>query len=75
MKTSLFIIKTGEDYIRVREGEYLPCRLDKASVFPMDREDEVMRHVAAMETQGFSEPAVFKLILTEEPFKRQTAET
>lgn len=62
------IIKDHDRYIRVKGDDYQVCNLDKASVFPMDKLDEVKRHVDTMKENGFERPAMAKLILREEPF-------
>ena len=68
METTLLIIKDHDRYIRVKGDGYQICNLDKASVFPMDKLDEVKRHVDTMKENGFDRPAMAKLILREEPF-------
>ncbi len=66
METQLLIIKTGEAYIRVKEGEYGVCGLDKASVFPMEKLETVKAHVAAMEKVHGWPGVIHRLILREE---------
>lgn len=68
METELLIIKTGSDYIRVKEGHYHRCKLDKASVFPMTKLEEVKGHLRKLNAMGEMNPALFKLILKEIPF-------
>lgn len=62
------IIKNRDQYVRVKGEDYQVCNLDKASVFPMDKLDEVKRHVDTMKQNGFEKPVMAKLILREEPF-------
>ena len=69
-KIELLVLKAAEDYLRVRDGEYLKCGLDKASVFPMTRKKEVLSHLARLGELGFSSPAVSLLELEEEPYLR-----
>lgn len=59
-------MKSGDNYIRVKNEEYLLVQLDKASVFPMDKLDLVRRHKTSLITAGFEQVALKKLILTEE---------
>ena len=70
METQLLIIKTGESYIRVKEGTYNICGLDKASVFPMDKLETVRGHVADMEKKHGWHGTIHRLILREEPLER-----
>jgi hypothetical protein len=64
----LLIIKNGEHYIRHKENDYISCKLDKASVFPMEQVEAVKHHLDKLQTKGFNQVSVRKLILTEEPF-------
>lgn len=68
METTLLIIKNRDHYIRVKGDEYQVCTLDKASVFPMEKLEQVKRHVDTMEQNGFEQPVIARLILREEPF-------
>ena len=62
----LLIIKSGRDYIRYNDDNYLFVRLDKASVFPLDRMEQVKQHESRLKEQGFYNVCIRKLILTEE---------
>ena len=62
----LLIIKSGQDYIRFKDGDYLLVRLDKASVFPFDQMDVVQKHETRLKKQGFDHVCIKRLILTEE---------
>ncbi len=62
----LFILKSGNDYIRVREDRYQCVKLDKASVFPENLMDEVRQHETELKKQGFSNVCIKRLVLTEE---------
>ena len=62
----LLIIKSGPDYIRYKDDNYLLVRLDKASVFPLDRMEQVKQHESRLKEQGFDNVCIRKLILTEE---------
>jgi hypothetical protein len=70
----LLIIKSGKDYIRVKAEKYMRCRLDKASVFPMDKLDEVRTHVKIMNAKGFRRVSISRLTLLEEPFEGHNTE-
>ena len=63
----LLIIKTGDNYIRVRQNAYEAVDMDKASVFPMPQIARVKEHLAKARSSGFSEAAIYRLHLTEEP--------
>ena len=62
----LLIIKTGKDYIRVKDDNYFIVQLDKASVFPLEKLDLVKNHESSLRQQGFKDTYIKKLILTEE---------
>jgi len=63
----LLIIKSGSEYIRVKEQAYLLCKIDKASVFSLEKLTEVKRHVEAVRNSGFQDVSIRKLVLREEP--------
>ncbi|MDM8537751.1 hypothetical protein QUF70_13420 [Desulfobacterales bacterium HSG17] len=60
------IIKTGKDYIRVKDDKFHIVKLDKASVFPFEKLDLVKNHESSLQQQGFKDACIKKLILTEE---------
>ncbi len=70
----LLIIKSGNDYIRVKAENYILCRLDKASVFPMDKLEEVKNHARMLRKKGFHRISISRLRLSEEPFENQEIE-
>lgn len=62
----LLILKSGEKYIRLKDGRYLLVGLEKASVFPLDKMDVVRRHESRLNKEGFMNICVKKIVLTEE---------
>lgn len=62
----LIIIKSGDDYIRVKNDSYFCVPLDKASVFPMDALDQARLHLTNLNAEGFEKVVLKRLILTEE---------
>jgi len=73
MKTiDLLIIKTGAEYIRFKDNKYIPCRLDKASVFPMEQLETVKDHLQKLQNSNFKQVSIRKLILSEEAFDIET---
>ena len=62
----LLIIKTGKDYIRVKDDNFYIVKLDKASVFPFEKLDLVKNHASRLKEQKFNSICIKKLILTEE---------
>ena len=70
----LLIIKSGNDYIRVEAGDYIPCQLDKASVFPMDKLEAVKSHADKLKEKGFIRILICRLKLSEEPFESHDSE-
>lgn len=61
----LLILKSGSEYIRCKDKDYLPVKLDKASVFPMDQMERVRQHQTRLNEKGFQTVRIKKLILTE----------
>ena len=61
----LLIIKSGKDYIRIKNQQYLIAKLDKASVFPFAQLDIVKLHESDLKDRGFKDVSIKKLILTE----------
>ncbi len=62
----LLIIKTGKDYIRVKDDNFFIVKLDKASVFPFEKLGLVKNHASSLKSQKFNNVCIKKLILTEE---------
>lgn len=62
----LLIIKSGNDYIRIKENRFVLCGLDKASVFPVDLADEVRSLRDRLESEGVRHVCIKKLVLTEQ---------
>jgi hypothetical protein len=69
VEMELLIIKSGEDYVRVKTENYNLCQLDKASVFPIDHLDQVKKHVKKLKEKDFPFIAIYKLKLIEEPLE------
>jgi hypothetical protein len=65
----LLIIKSGGDYIRIKDGAFIQCGIDKASVFPYEKLDTVKRHIKTLKAGGIKSPAIYKLVMHEEPMK------
>jgi hypothetical protein len=65
----LLIIKSGNDYIRVKAESYIFCQLDKASVFPLDKLEEVRTHAKILREKGCRRISISRLKLSEEPFE------
>jgi hypothetical protein len=70
----LLIIKCDKDYIRIKDGSYSCCRLDKASVFPMDKLEQVRIHANSLRKKGFRRVSIASLKLSEEPFEDHDVE-
>jgi hypothetical protein len=64
----LLIIKSGNEYVRIKEDADLLVGLDKASVFPLERLETVQAHIGKLREQGFENLRIYKLKLSEEPF-------
>ena len=61
----LLIIKSGQEYIRIKSKEDLLVPLDKASVFPTGQIERVNQHVTRLKKEGFGTVCIKRLILTE----------
>jgi len=64
----LLLIKSGKDYIRIKENRYIASSLEKASVFPFDQIESVKQHMKHLEKLNFENVSVKKLILKEEDY-------
>jgi len=64
----LLIIKSGNEYVRIKEDADLLVGLDKASVFPFEKLETVQAHIGKLRAQGFENVGIYKLKLSEEPF-------
>ena len=64
----LLIIKNKNEYLRVKDREYLFVGLDKASVFPLEKLETVQDHIKKLQDQGFEHIAIYRLKLSEEPY-------
>ncbi len=62
----LLIIKSGKDYIRFKDGRFLTTSLDKAGVYPLDKLELVKAYKNQLESEGFPDVVIKKLVLTEE---------
>jgi hypothetical protein len=70
----LLVIKSGKDYIRVQAENYIPCQLDKASVFPLHKLEAVRTHVHLLKEKGFRRIWISRLTLSETPFENPDCE-
>lgn len=61
----LLVIKSGAAYIRIRETGIVAVGLDKASVWPLARLNQVEEQLGRVQNSGFPEAAIFRLTLTE----------
>jgi len=66
--TELLIIKAGENYYRFKDGNYFPCDMNKASVFPIERLDEAKELCSTLHKDGIPEASLKKLFIIEEPY-------
>ncbi len=70
----LLILKTKDKYIRFKKDEYVICDMDKASVFPMSRIQEVREHLLNLRRKGFTDVSVNKLLIKEVPYDIENEE-
>ena len=66
----LIIIKSGEDYIRVKNECFYRVNLDKASVFPVEQLELVQVYQKKLIREGFKTVSLKKLMISEEDFER-----
>ncbi len=71
METQLLIIKSNTSYIRIKADGFHLCTLDKASVFPFSKLEEVKTHVKKIQAQGSFSAEIYLLRLIEEPYHAQ----
>ena len=64
----LLILKSGQDYIRHKDGKFIRCGLDRASVYPPAQADRARAHLAAARALGFDDVSIRLLKLTEAPY-------
>ncbi len=64
----LLVIKSTPHYIKVTNGAYEMCALEKASVFPIKLLTQVKTHVRNLKNNGFSNIQINKLTISETPF-------
>lgn len=65
--TELLILKE-EDYFRFSPDGVQPCGMNKASVYPLDRYDEVKTLLHSLHEAGYTKAKIMKLTITEEPY-------
>jgi hypothetical protein len=66
--TELLIIKAGDDYFRFREDGFVPCAMNKASVFPLTKLAEAKALCQKLRDAGIAGAALHKLTIIEEPY-------
>ena len=67
----LLVIKYGDKYVRIKEGEHVLCSIQKTSVFPITDLEEVKYHVLELGRKGHQSPKVYKLVLHEEELEER----
>ncbi len=60
------VIKVSDSYIRVRAEKYELCSMEKASVFPMEKIEQVKDRVIRLRNMGLKDVHMFKLTITED---------
>ena len=64
----LLIIKSRDHYFRFKQDTYKTCPMNKASVFPLEKVAEVKILKKKLEDDGIVDAAIYRLIISEEPF-------
>ena len=64
----LLIIKQGPAYIRITDNGYTTCNMDKGSVFPESRIEEVVAHIKRLNAHGKEAATIYLLTITETPY-------
>ncbi len=66
--TELLIIKAKESYYRFSDDGYLPCEMDKSSVFPLEQVEKAKEMCTALHLDGIADASLIKLTIIEEPY-------
>ena len=66
-KTELLIIKAGDDYVRFREEGIERCQMNKGSVFPLSKVEDVKCKCNELGVD-IPDVQIMKLTIVEEPF-------
>ncbi|WP_028581747.1 hypothetical protein [Desulfogranum japonicum] len=69
MTTQLLILKNGEEYIRFTDNGYELCPMNKASVFALDRLNEIQEKQALLQNTDLPLTEIRLLTITEKPFQ------
>ena len=64
----LLIIKAKEGYYRFTDDGYLPCEMNKGSVFPLKEVEKAKEMCAALYRDGIADASLIKLTIIEEPY-------
>ncbi|MBW2682202.1 MAG: hypothetical protein JRC69_01385 [Deltaproteobacteria bacterium] len=64
----LLIIKAKESYYRFTDDGYLPCEMNKGSVFPLKEVEKAKEMCAALYRDGIADASLIKLTIIEEPY-------
>ncbi len=64
----LLAVKRGDKYLRFLEESYVLGKMNKASVFPMDKVAEVLEKKNELVKAGLVDVEIVKLTISEEPF-------
>lgn len=71
MTSELLIIRSGTKYIRLREGGYELCEMNKASVFPLTDLVKVKEEVKRLIAEAVTDVRLHKLTICEEPYEEK----
>lgn len=63
----LLMVRAGRDYFRFTAGSGTPCGIDRASVFPPNRLEEVLARVDTLRRNGFPGARAVRLHIRETP--------
>jgi len=64
----LLIIKAKESYYRFTDDGYLPCEMNKGSVFPLKEIEKAKEMCAVLYRDGIADASLIKLTIIEEPY-------
>ncbi len=67
--TQLLILKNSKGYFRIKNEGYHSCTLQQASVFPLDKVEEVQSLLERLHGEGLDDTEIYKLTINEEPFR------
>jgi len=61
-------LQAKESYYRFTDDGYLPYKMNKGSVFPLEQVEKAKRLCTALHRDGITDASLIKLTVIEEPY-------